>query len=112
MLIMTLGSILIGIALLLIVGLFVARPFLLPMPAPKTISKRDQLEAEKEALLAKIRALDFDAETDKQADEEWQGEREFLMQKATEVLRQLEEVGDTDEAIEAAIAKILAEVKT
>lgn len=109
---MTTGSILIGIALLLIVGLFVARPFLVPSPPPEIISERERLEAEKEALLARIRALDFDAETDKQAEEEWQGEREFLMQKATEVLRQLEEAEDTDEAIEAAIAKILAEVKS
>ena len=109
---MTTGSILISIALLLVVGLFVARPFLLPTTPPKPISKREQLEAEKEALLARIRALDFDAETDKQADEEWQGEREFLMQKAAGVLRQLDEVEDTDAAIEAAIAKILAEVKS
>ena len=109
---MTTGSILIGIALLLIVGLFIARPFLVPVSEPKPISKRELLEAEKEAILARIRALDFDAETDKQADEEWQGEREFLMQKATDILRQLEEVEDSDAAIEAAIAKILAEVKT
>lgn len=109
---MTTGSILIGIALLLIVGLFVARPFLVPPAPPNIISQKELFEAEKEALLARIRALDFDAETGKQAQEEWQGEREFLMQKATEILQQLEEVEDTDGAIEAAVAKILAEVKS
>ena len=108
---MTTGSLLIGIALLLVVGLFVIRPFLVPSAPPKVITERDMLEAEKEAILVRIRALDFDVETSKQAPEEWEGEREFLMQKATEVLKQLDEVEDTDAAIEAAIAKILAEVK-
>ena len=108
---MTTGSILVGIALLLIVGLFIARPFLIPSPPPKVISEREMLEAEKEALLVRIRALDFDAETGKQAAEEWEGEREFLMQKATEVLKQLDETEDVDAAIEAAIAKILDQTK-
>lgn len=108
---MTTGSLLIGIALLLIVGLFVARPFLVPSPPPEVVTEREMFEAEKEALLARIRALDFDAETGKQATEEWEGEREFLMQKATEVLKQLDEAEDTDAAIEAAIAKILGEVQ-
>lgn len=108
---MTTGSLLIGIALLLIVGLFVARPFLVPSPPPEVVTEREMFEAEKEALLARIRALDFDVETGKQATEEWEGEREFLMQKATEVLKQLDEAEDTDAAIEAAIAKILGEVQ-
>ena len=109
---MTTGSLLIAIALLLIVGLFVARPFLLPSPPPETVSERERLEAEKEALLARIRALDFDVETGKQNNEEWEAEREFLMLKAADVLRQLDETEDTEAAIEAAIAKILAEVKS
>ena len=108
---MTTGSILIAIALTLVVGLFVARPFLLPSPPPETITERDKLEAEKEALLARIRALDFDKETEKQHSEEWEGEREFLMQKAADVLRQLDEAEDVDAAIEAAVAKILGEVE-
>jgi hypothetical protein len=35
-----------------------------------------------------------------------------LMQKAADVLRQLDETEDVESAIEAAIAKILAEVKS
>lgn len=108
---MTTGSILLALALLLIVGLFVVRPFLLPSPTVETISDRERLEAEKEALLARIRALDFDVETGKQHNEEWEAEREFLMQKAADVLRQLDETEDVEAAIEAAVAKILAEVK-
>ncbi len=109
---MTTGSILIAIALFLIVGLFIARPFLVPAPPPEIVTDRERLEAEKEAFLARIRALDFDVETGKQANEEWEGEREFLMQKAADVLRQLDETEDVDGAIEAAIQKILAEVKS
>ncbi len=107
---MTTGSILIGIALFLIVGLFIARPFLIPPPQAKVVSERDMLEAEKEALLARIKALDFDGETGKQGDLEWEGEREFLVEKAADVLRKLDETEDVDAAIEAAIAKILNEV--
>lgn len=109
---MTTGSILITIALLLIVGLFIARPFLLPTPLPETVTVRERLEAEKEALLARIRALDFDGETGKQNSEEWEGEREFLMQKAADVLHQLDETEDVDAAIEAAVAKILGEIQS
>ncbi|MFK7803089.1 MAG: hypothetical protein AB8G95_15765 [Anaerolineae bacterium] len=109
---MTTGSILLAIALLLIVSLFVARPFLLPPPPPLVVTEKEQLEAQKEALLARIRALDFDVETGKQNSEEWAGEREFLMQKAADVLRQLDETEDVEAAIEQAIAKILAEVKS
>jgi hypothetical protein len=109
---MTTGSILLAIALLLIVGLFVFRPFLLPSPPSEMISDRERLEAEKEAYLARIHALDFDMETGKQNSAEWQDEREFLMQKAADVLRQLDETEDVESAIEAAIAKILAEVKS
>lgn len=109
---MTTGSILIALALFLIVALFVARPFLMPTPPPMVVTEKDRLEAEKEALLARIRALDFDVETGKQNSEEWEGEREFLMQKAADVLRQLDETEDVDAAIEAAVAKILAEVKS
>lgn len=107
---MTTGSILIGIALFLVVGLFIARPFLIPAPPAEVVTEREMLEAEKEALLARIRALDFDAETGKQDSKEWEGEREFLLGKAADVLKKLDETEDVDAAIEAAIAKILGEV--
>ena len=107
---MTTGSILIGIALFLIVGLFIARPFLIPAPQAKVVSEREILEAEKEALLVRIKALDFDGETGKQGSLEWEGEREFLVEKAADVLRKLDETEDVDAAIEAAITKILSEV--
>jgi len=109
---MTTGSILIGIALFLIVGLFIARPFLTPAPPAEVVTEREMLEAEKEALLARIRALDFDAETGKQDSKEWEGEREFLLEKAADVLKKLDETEDVDAAIEAAIAKILGEVNS
>ncbi len=104
---MTTGSILLSIALFLIVAIFVARPFLLPKQQPPRLTEHQILDAEKEALLAQIRALDFDAETDKQDDEVYQREREQLMQKATIVLQKLDQTQDIDQAIEAAIGRLI-----
>ena len=103
---MTTGSILLSIALFLVVALFVARPFILPRQQPPKLTQRQILEAEKDALLAQIRALDFDAETEKQEQEIYQLERERLMQQATAVLQQLDETIDVDQAIEAAVAQL------
>ena len=103
---MTTGSILLSIALFLVVALFVARPFILPRQKPPKLTQRQILEAEKDALLAQIRALDFDAETEKQEQEIYQLERERLMQQATAVLQQLDETIDVDQAIEAAVAQL------
>lgn len=108
---MTTGSILLGISLLLIVGLFIARPFLLPTPRPPRLTSRQSLLAEKEALLGQIRLLDFDAETGKQLPEEYTAERELLMQRATAVLAQLEETEDLEAAIEAAVARLRLEIE-
>lgn len=106
---MTTGSILLGLSLFLLVGLFIARPFLLPQPEPPRLTTRQSLLAEKEALLGQIRLLDFDAETGKQLPEEYTAEREMLMQRATAVLAQLEETEDLEAAIEAAVAKLRGE---
>jgi len=97
---------LLSIALFLLVAVFVARPFILPRPKPPKLTQRQILEAEKDALLAQIRALDFDAETDKQDAEIYQLERERLLGQATAALQQLDETADVDQAIEAAIAKL------
>lgn len=106
---MTTGSILLGLSLFLLVGLFIARPFLLPQPEPPRLTSRQSLLAEKEALLGQIRLLDFDAETGKQLPEEYTAERELLMQRATAVLAQLEETEDLEAAIEAAVARLRGE---
>lgn len=84
------GSLLLAIALLILVLLFVAKPFIQPPPTPHAPTTREQLTAQKEALLAQIRALDFDAETGKLTPADHTAERELLLQQATTILKQLD----------------------
>ncbi|MFQ5419451.1 MAG: zinc ribbon domain-containing protein [Anaerolineae bacterium] len=88
---MTIGSILVGLALLVIIGLVLARPFLTPLPNRQP-SQRTQLLLQKEKLLDEIGALDFDFETDKLPEEVYQPQRERLLQQAEAVLKELDEL--------------------
>ena len=109
---MTTGSVLLAIALFLLAALFVARPFLLPASRQPRLSEREALQAEKEALLARIRALDFDAQTEKQDDQAYQIERQMLLQSAAVVTAQLDdhEEDKIDEAIEKMVAQLRQEL--
>lgn len=92
------------------------RPFLFAPPSSAKIAgdKREQLEAEKEQILAQIRALDFDHETGKLPETEYQRTRERLMVEAAALLQQMDDLAPAGEArpaeggadeIEAAIAE-------
>jgi len=110
------GSLLLALALLVVVALVVVRPFLFapPSSAQATRSKREELEAEKEQLLAQIRTLDFDHETGKMPDAEYQQTRERLLVEAAALLQQIDSLEPASDArpekaavdeIEAAIAE-------
>ena len=87
---MATGSILLGIALLILVGLFLARPLLqASQQEQRRLSHRQALLAEKNALLDQIRDLDFDHETGKMPDEIHQRQRAQLMENAAAILQQL-----------------------
>jgi hypothetical protein len=115
---MTTGSILIGIALLILVGLFLVRPLLqATQREQKRLSHRQALLAEKDAILDQIRDLDFDRDTGKMPDEIHRRQREQLMESAAAILQQLEpldgspptsiiEESGVDAAIEAAVARV------
>ncbi len=91
---MSLGSIFLGAALLLVVGLFIARPFLVPhahAPQPrKKMSRRQQLLAQKEDILDAIHDLEFDYETGKIPVELFEHQRELLKVQAAAVLKELD----------------------
>ncbi len=87
---MTTGALLLALAIFLLAALFVARPFLLPRRRPPRQSLRQVLTAEKEALLARIRALDFDAQTGKQDEEVYAVERQALLDRTAAVLQELD----------------------
>ena len=107
---MTIGSILLGLSLLIIVSLFLARPLLSAKPQPNTSSDtRLQLEQEKESYLNEIHALDFDHETGKIPTDVYEQQRAQLLIEAAAVLKALDEMpaadGDVYSQIEAAVAE-------
>lgn len=118
---MTIGAILIGLALIVLVGLFIAQPLLMPAerPSRRTRSRRQMLLAQKEALLEEVRALDFDFDTGKIPPEAYEPQRAELVAAAAAVLQELDNLepatavsapspaadSATSDAIEQAIAR-------
>lgn len=106
------GPLLLALAVLLVVSLYVFRPFLIPhRTRARRLSDREALAAQKDAYLEQIRALDFDFQTDKIAQVEYERQRADLVQAAADVLRRLEQMPDsrydnTDDRIEAAVARL------
>jgi anion-transporting ArsA/GET3 family ATPase len=114
---MDIGSILFLLALLILLGLFIARPFF-DRGAPASVQEDDKTEHEISALLAEqdrvlnaLQELDFDHALGKIPKDEYPAQRNLLLQQGAEVLRQLDEYGavmpgnDLDERVEAAIAE-------
>ncbi|HSM55767.1 MAG TPA: zinc ribbon domain-containing protein [Candidatus Sulfomarinibacteraceae bacterium] len=113
------GSIFLGVALFLVVALVLARPFFVAHYRRQgALSEREALEAQKDALLAQIRELDFDHETGKLPDEVHKQRRAELVAEAAAVLQQLDHLKptaepddgklptETGEEIEAAVARL------
>jgi hypothetical protein len=117
---MATGSILLGVALFVLVGLFIARPFLRPQEQEAALTEQQLLLIEKEALLDQIQALDFDHDTGKIPTQLHELQRARLVEQATAVLQAIDAAtgdpraaaaqGDSDVDIdiemEAAIARV------
>ena len=105
---MTIGSILLGLALLVLVVMYIARP-LLATPGRRGLRRRSRtnsrqsLIAQKEALLAQIHELDFEFETGKMPEADYRQQRESLMSEATAVLKEIDEMEGEIEAGAAAM---------
>ncbi len=115
---MATGSILLGVALLLLVALYVGRPFLLNHNARReSLGQREALELQKEALLEQIRLLDFEYETGKMPQEEHGQQRTRLLYEAAAVLKALDNLapaGPTNgapAAVDADIEKAIAALR-
>ena len=69
--------------------------------APSHLARIAQLQAEREAILISVRDLDFDYQTGKLTEEDYLTQRENLMGRGVEILKQI----DTEQsaAIEAAV---------
>jgi hypothetical protein len=118
---LTIGSILLGAALVIIVLLYLARPFAMPEDEAARIDREeiDALLLRKESLLRDIRELDDDYESFKVAPEMYQRTRPQLVKQAALIMKRLDEHGyvtageeaipvDIDAQIEAAIQRARA----
>jgi hypothetical protein len=113
---MDIGSIFLILALLVLVGLFVARP-LFERKAVVTSPEIGEEEhthsallAEQDRILNALQELDFDYQLGKVPAEDYPGQRALLVQHGAEVLRQLDQLAaqpaasNLEARIEAAIA--------
>lgn len=114
---LTLGSILLGVAIVIIVLLFLARPFAMPEDEERRIDREeiDGLLLRKESLLRDIRELDDDYESAKVAPELYMTARPRMVKQAALLMKQLDDHGyseaevvdgDVDAQIEAAVRRI------
>jgi hypothetical protein len=114
---MDIGSIFLILGLLLIVGLFIARPLLEERSAALSQEEHEisSLLAERDRLLTALQELDFDNTLGKIPEDEYPAQRALLVQRGVEVLRSLDALqadgysGDDDEQLDAAIAVRRAE---
>lgn len=89
---MTIGAIFFSIAILVVVGLYLARPLLQPPHTRKEqMSPYENLLSQKETILYQIQSLDLDYETGKISESEYQEQREVLMVEAKTIMIQLDE---------------------
>ncbi len=113
---MEIGSIFLILALLLLVGLFVSRPFFdnkqerLISASDPADHERSTLLAERDRVLTALWELDFDYTLGKIPEEDYPPQRTALLHKGANLLRQLdalqpdEDGGDAEARLEATIA--------
>jgi hypothetical protein len=98
---MDIGSILLLLALLVLVGLFIARPLI----------DRETVVVSPEDVLTALQELDFDHALGKIPEQDYPVQRAVLLQQGADVLRKLDEydqvapANDIEERIEEAIAE-------
>ncbi len=109
---MSIGSILLGLSLLILVGLILAQPFLAPKERePRPRSRKQLLLVQKEALLEEIRALDFEYDTGKLPEDAYQAQRADLMALTTETLKALDDLGTEAPADDVVAARAVAQIE-
>lgn len=100
---LTIGSILLGTALVLIVLLYLARPFAMAEDEEVRVNREeiDGLLLRKESLLRDIRELDDDFEQAKVAPEMYAAARPQMVKQAALIMKQLDEHGYVEAARQA-----------
>ena len=113
---MDLGSIFLLLALLMLVVLFISRPFFERKKAVVAVDddpqdhQRSVLLAERDRILNSIQELDFDHAMGKISEDEYPEDRALLVHSGVQVLKQLDAIdeGATDEHIDVRLEAALA----
>lgn len=115
---MDIGSILIGLALLLVVGAYIGMPILSKTGKAVTVEDRQlsELQAKRDRILNRVQELDMDFTMGKILEADYKLERQSLMKQGAEVLKNIDAlIGSTPSAaegvrtgdeIEAAVARL------
>jgi hypothetical protein len=99
---MSIGSIFLGLALFILVALFVSRPLIKRQPRRRSnTSAYEALLAQKEAILTQILNLDFDFDTGKVPESEYKKLRADYMSEATAIIRQLDALETGEEIVDS-----------
>ena len=109
---MDIGSIFLILGLLVLVVLFISRPFLERKTIPTSVEDHElsSLLAERDRILNALQELDFDFALGKIPESDFPGQRASLLQRGADILRQLDALravhshDDAEAALEAAIA--------
>jgi RNA polymerase subunit RPABC4/transcription elongation factor Spt4 len=92
--VMDIGSLLLGLALLLVIAFIVARPLLEQTGVPEQpAGPADHLLASREQVLTQLRDLDFDQATGKINQEDYAAQRAQLVADGVAILKQLDAPG-------------------
>lgn len=110
---MPLGTLFLGLALLIVVVIVVALPLLdRKTPAIQPPSRREALEQERRAIISAIRELDFDFRTGKIGEADYKLLREARVARGAQILRELAELDETEDDVEADIEAQVARLRT
>jgi hypothetical protein len=113
---MEIGSIFLILALLILVGLFIARPIFERKAIPVALLENREdhelsgLLAERDRILTALQELDFDYALGKIPAEDYPAQRASLLQRGADLLRRIDEFGaqtavdDFETRVEAAVA--------
>ena len=113
---MDIGSILIGLAILFLVGAYIGQPLIVKGGRKVTQEDRklSELQAQRDRILNRLQELDMDFAMGKVPETDYQMERSGLMQTGADTLKAIDEVtggisvpvNKAEDDIEAAVARI------
>ena len=113
---MDFGSIMIGLALLILVGAYIGQPLIVKGGRKVTGEDRklSELQAQRDRILNRLQELDMDYAMSKILESDYQQERSALMQTGADTLKAIDELtgslpaptDETEDEIEAAVARL------